>query len=159
VRCFGLYRLGRLRNSEITPPTSACCAFSSASLLRRRTSERINFHGGIHNRRAEDDKAYTPIARSDGRYRAAPLYYGMLMFAHAAPGALIPARFTSETSGLKAFAVRARDETLRVCLINQNVTGDERVATGAKVYCRVHVAAGRTSHRCHRRGNAWRCKR
>jgi hypothetical protein len=88
----------------------------------------INFHGGIHNRHASDDKAYTPIARSGDRYRAMPLYYGMLMFAQAAPGALIPAQFVSDTSGLKAFAVRAPDEMLRVCLINQDITRDERVA-------------------------------
>ena len=114
----------------------------------------INFHGGIHSPRASDDKAYTPIARMGNRYRAATLYYGMLMFAQAAPGSLIPAQLAPDTSGLKAFAVRAPDETLCVC-INQNITRDERVAIefGAKFYCRVRVAAGRTSHRCHRRGD------
>ena len=88
----------------------------------------VNFHGGVHNRRASDDKAYTPIARSGDRYRAMPLYYSMLMFAQAARGTLVPARLASDTSGLKAFAVRAPEGTLRVCLINQNVARDERVA-------------------------------
>ena len=88
----------------------------------------VNFHGGVHNRRASDDKAYTPIARSGDRYRATPLYYGMLMFAQAARGALVPAHLAPGTSGLKAFAVRAPEGTLRVCLINQNITHDERVA-------------------------------
>ena len=87
----------------------------------------VNFHG-VHNHRASDDKAYTPIARSGDRYRATPLYYSMLMFAQAARGALVPARLAPDTSGLKAFAVRAPEGTLRVCLINQNITGDERVA-------------------------------
>jgi hypothetical protein len=87
----------------------------------------VNFHGGVNNHRASDDKAYTPIARS-GRYRAMPLYYGMLMFAQAARGALIPAHLGPDTSGLKPFAVRAPEGTLRVCLINQNITRDERVA-------------------------------
>jgi hypothetical protein len=87
----------------------------------------VNFHGGVHNRRASDDKAYTPIARSGDRYRATPLYYSMLMFAQAARGALVPARLAG-TSGLKAFAVRAPEGTLRLCLINQNITRDERVA-------------------------------
>src|SRR5262245_6527149 len=42
----------------------------------------VNFHAGVHNRRPADDKAYTPIARGEaGRYRARPLYDGMLMFA------------------------------------------------------------------------------
>jgi Glycosyl hydrolase family 79 C-terminal beta domain len=84
--------------------------------------------GGIHNRRASDDKAYTPIGRSCDRYHAKPLYYGMLMFAQAARGALVPAHLAPDTSGLKAFAVRAPEGTLRVCLINQNITRDERVA-------------------------------
>jgi hypothetical protein len=88
----------------------------------------INFHGGVHNRRASEDKAYSPIARSGDRYRAMPLYYGMLMFALAARGALVPAHLAPETSGLKAFAVRAPEGTLRICLINQNITRDERVA-------------------------------
>ena len=87
----------------------------------------INFHGGVHNRRASEDKAYAPIARSGDRYRATPLYYGMLMFALAARGALVPAHLAPETSGLKAFAVRAPEGTLRICVINQNIT-DERVA-------------------------------
>jgi hypothetical protein len=88
----------------------------------------VNFHGGDHNRRASDDKAYTPIARSGDRYRATPLYYSMLMFAQAARGALVPAHLAPGTSGLKAFAVRAPGGTLRVCLINQNITHDERLA-------------------------------
>jgi hypothetical protein len=88
----------------------------------------VNFHGGVHNRRASDDKAYTPIARSGDRYRAMPLYYSMLMFAQAARGTLVPARLASDTSGLKTFALRAPEGTLRVCLINQNVARDERVA-------------------------------
>ena len=88
----------------------------------------INFHGGVHNRRESDDKAYTPIARSGNRYRAMPLYYGMLMFARAAQGVLVPAYLAPDTSGVKAFAVRAPEGMLRVCLINQNVARHERVA-------------------------------
>ena len=88
----------------------------------------VNLHGGVHNHRASDDKAYTPIARGGYRYRARPLYYGMLMFAQAARGALVPAHLAPDTSGLKAFAVRAPEGTLRVCLVNQNITLDERLA-------------------------------
>ena len=75
-----------------------------------------------------DDKAYTPIARSSDRYRATPLYYSMLMFAQVARGAVVPTQLAPDTSGLKAFAVRAPEGTLRVCLINQNITHDERLA-------------------------------
>jgi hypothetical protein len=88
----------------------------------------VNFHGGVHNRRAGDDKAYTPIARSaSGGYRAQPLYYGILMFAQAARGALVPARLASESSDLKAFAVRTPEGTLRVCLINKDFRRGVRV--------------------------------
>jgi len=74
----------------------------------------INFHTGARN-------PYTPIVRSaDGRHRAAPLYYGMLAFARAARGSLVPARVASGLSDLKAFAVRAPEGTLRVCLINKD---------------------------------------
>jgi hypothetical protein len=40
----------------------------------------------------------------------------------------IPAHLAPGTSGLKAFAVRAPEGTLRVCLINQNIALDERLA-------------------------------
>jgi hypothetical protein len=89
----------------------------------------INFHAGVHNYRASDDKAYTPIARSvSGRHRAAPLYYGMLMFAQASRGALVPARLASHSNDLKAFAVRAREGTLRVCVINKDFRRGARVS-------------------------------
>jgi hypothetical protein len=88
----------------------------------------VNFHGGVHNVRAEVDKAYTPIARGpSGRYRARPLYYGMLMFVQAARGALVPACLAPDGSGLKAFAVRAPDGSLRICLINKNPGRGARV--------------------------------
>ena len=81
----------------------------------------VNFHTGVHNLRAGDDKAYTPIARSPGgRHRAQPLYYGMLMFAKAARGALVPASLASVGGGLRAFAVRVPDGSLRLCLINKD---------------------------------------
>ena len=41
----------------------------------------------------------------------------------AARGTLVPVRLASDTSGLKA-----PEGTLRVCLINQNITHDERLA-------------------------------
>src|SRR5262245_22073545 len=95
----------------------------------------VNFHAGVHNRRQADDKAYTPIARGDaGRYHARPLYHGMLMFERAARGALIPVRLATDMRALAAFAVRALDGNLRVCLINKNF------ARGANV----RIDAGRS---------------
>jgi hypothetical protein len=88
----------------------------------------VNFHAGVHNRRSDADKAYTPIARDiGGRLRAQPLYYGMLMFAQGARGALVPVQLASETSELKAFAVRAGDGSLQVCLINKDMARRVRV--------------------------------
>lgn len=101
----------------------------------------INFHAGDHNLRPGLNKAYTPIARGgDGHLRAAPLYYAMLMFAQAAHGSLVPARVDQGPGELKAFAVRAPDGSLRVCLINAHSGRAVRVAvdpgrrfTGASV--------------------------
>ncbi len=88
----------------------------------------VNFHAGAHNVRPGDDKAYTPIARSaSGHHRGASLYYGILTFAQAARGALVPARLASGSSDLKAFAVRAPEGTLRVCLINKDFRRGRRV--------------------------------
>jgi hypothetical protein len=92
----------------------------------------VNFHAGVNNRRPADDKAYTPIVRGEaGRYRARPLYYAMLMFAQAARGALVPARLASDTHALAAFAVRALDGSLRVCLINKDFVRGARVRIDA----------------------------
>lgn len=88
----------------------------------------INFHAGVNNHRPADDKAYSPIARaSGGRYRAMPLYYGMLAFAAAAKGVLVQARLEPSCPNLSAFGVRADDGSLRLCLINKNVGRGERV--------------------------------
>jgi len=89
----------------------------------------INFHAGDHNLKPGHNKAYSPIAREpDGRLRAAPLYYAMLMFAQAARGSLVPVRLEDAPSELSAFAVRAADESLRVCLINKQTHAASRAA-------------------------------
>jgi glycosyl hydrolase family 79 len=90
----------------------------------------INFHGGDHNLRPDRNKAYSPIIRGPGGgLRAAPLYYGMLMFAQLGRGSLVPVRLDASPSGLSAFAVRAPDAGLRVCLINK----DSRNAVRASI--------------------------
>jgi hypothetical protein len=80
----------------------------------------VNFHAGVHNGRPGEDKAYTPIARAGDSYSARPLYYGMLMFAQAARGALVPAELAPQAPDLRAFAVRGPDAGLRICIINKN---------------------------------------
>jgi hypothetical protein len=96
----------------------------------------VNFHAGDHNLRPGRNKAYTPIARApDGRLRAAPLYYGMLMFAQIGHGSLVPARIDAGPAGLSAYAARAPDGGLRVCLINKEPNGSirARIAPGRRV--------------------------
>ncbi|MGA2127395.1 MAG: glycosyl hydrolase family 79 C-terminal domain-containing protein [Xanthobacteraceae bacterium] len=92
----------------------------------------VNFHGGEHNFRPGRDKAYTPIAAgADGRRRATPLYYAMLTFGQAARGTLVPARLEPGLDALAAFAVRATDGNLRICLINRDASRAARVTIAA----------------------------
>ena len=84
----------------------------------------VNFHAGDHNLQPGRNKAYTPIARTPaGRLRAAPLYYGMLMFAQLGRSSLVPTQVEAGPAGLSAYAVRAADGGLRVCLINKESHG------------------------------------
>src|SRR5262249_18304677 len=71
----------------------------------------------------------------DGRLRAAPLYYGMLMFAQAGRGSLVPARVDAGPSGLSAFALRGDNGNMRVCLVNKETHGiiHARVASGLRL--------------------------
>ncbi len=64
------------------------------------------------------------VSRSSGRWRAAvaPEYYGLLMFARAAPPGSRLLRVTPGSSGggaVKVWATRATDGTIRVVLINK----------------------------------------
>ncbi len=77
----------------------------------------INFHAG-------PDKVYTPI-RGGPPHGAQPLYYGMLLFAQAAHGVLVPSALRSPRE-LAGFAARGDDGTLRICLINKGAE-DARV--------------------------------
>lgn len=81
----------------------------------------VNFHAGDH-------KFYSPIGLGVGeRRRALPLYYGMLMFSEASRGALLPTRVASPAADITAYAVRANDGALRVCLINKALARPVRV--------------------------------
>jgi len=75
----------------------------------------VNFHGG-------DDKVYTPIGVGDGgQHRAMPLYYGLLMFARASRGVLVPSRMQGGEGSLAAYACRVSNGALRTCLINKDL--------------------------------------
>jgi hypothetical protein len=64
------------------------------------------------------------ISRVNGRWRAAiaPEYYGLLMFAQAAPIGSRLLRLSGATAGLlKSWGTRAPDGTIRIILINKDV--------------------------------------
>jgi hypothetical protein len=86
----------------------------------------VNFHTG-------DVKAYTPIGPGpDGQHMARPLYYGMLMFKEAGRSAvLVPVRLMAEGLNMAAYATRAADGTLKVCLINKDLKRSARVGIEA----------------------------
>src|SRR4029077_20632719 len=87
----------------------------------------VNSNAADHNRRPGRNKAYTPIARApDGRLRAAPLYYGMLMFAQIGRGSPVRARIVRGPAGLSTYAARPPEGCLRVCLINKEPNGSLR---------------------------------
>jgi hypothetical protein len=87
--------------------------------------EGINFHTG-------DAKPTLIGPGLDGRQVARPLYYGMLMFKEAARGAaLLPARLVAPGLNMAAYATRAADGTLKVCLINKDLERGARVGIGA----------------------------
>lgn len=82
----------------------------------------LNLHTG-------DAKAYTPIGLGgEGRHAARPLYYGMLMFNEATRRTLLlPARLAASDLNMTAYATRAGDGELRVCLINKEFEKAARV--------------------------------
>jgi hypothetical protein len=82
----------------------------------------LNFHTG-------DAKAYTPIApKADGSHGARPLYYAMLMFREAVRDAvLLSTRVSAADVNLAAFAARASDGALNICLINKALDDAVRV--------------------------------
>ncbi|MGI9184919.1 MAG: glycosyl hydrolase family 79 C-terminal domain-containing protein [Solirubrobacteraceae bacterium] len=68
------------------------------------------------------------FSRGHWRIRVHPEYYGLIMFAQAAPAGarLLPISGTA-TVGVKTWATRASDGTLRVTLINKHVRRGETV--------------------------------
>jgi hypothetical protein len=75
-----------------------------------------NFHGGTRG-------AYTPLAQDDDTpaMTPRPLYYGLLLFAQAAQGHLVPAHLTNAPVGLTAYAARDGD-SLNVTVINTDAS-------------------------------------
>jgi hypothetical protein len=71
---------------------------------------------------------YQPFSftHSHGRWRAhvEPMYYGMLMFARAAPtGSRLLRTYPASSQALRIWATRASSGTVRVAVINDSPTG------------------------------------
>ena len=85
----------------------------------------VNFHTG-------DVKAYTPIGPGpDGQHMARPLYYSMLMLKEVRGASMLPARIVEPGLNMAAYATRAADDTLKVCLINKDLERGARVGIEA----------------------------
>jgi hypothetical protein len=75
---------------------------------------------------------YLPVCGSRGSYTARPLYYAMLFFHHAARGRLVPVDVAAGGVNVAAHAALADDGTLRVALVNKDLTRpfQARIAPG-----------------------------
>jgi hypothetical protein len=85
----------------------------------------------IHTYPGYADQLFT-VKRVNSRWQAvvAPEYYGLLMFAQAAPAGsqLLQVSGASSTNGLRAWATQARDGRIRVVLINYDVAHPKTLA-------------------------------
>ena len=77
------------------------------------------------------------FTRQHGQWRGfvAPEYYGLLMFAQAAPAGARLLNVSGESGAVKAWATRAPDGTVRVVLINEDTAGSHAIT--------VHFAGAR----------------
>jgi uncharacterized protein (TIGR03437 family) len=89
--------------------------------LAGRNAAGVNFHGGGSGN-------YTPIAVSGSQVTPRPLYYALLMFRAAARGRLVPLDVTANGVNLRAYGVMDDDGTLRVTVINKDLTQDAAVS-------------------------------
>lgn len=73
--------------------------------------------------------SYSPIADDEhGRYRAAPEFYGMLLFCEAAKGEVLPVTWDPGTANATVYAFRAHDSERRVLIINKDARATVRAA-------------------------------
>jgi uncharacterized protein (TIGR03437 family) len=103
--------------------------------LAGRGAAGVNFHGG-------GGGTYTPIANSGGQTTARPLYYALLLFRAAARGRLVPLDITTNGVNLTAYGALDTDGTLRVLVINKDLTQDAAVTIAPDiVYAPAFLAA------------------
>lgn len=90
--------------------------------LASRGAAGVNLHAGPMPK-----FKYTPVASTGSQFNAQPLYYGMLLFHVAAQGRLVPLEVNAPGVNLTAYAVLDDGGTLRVTVINKDVTHDANV--------------------------------
>ena len=89
--------------------------------LAGRNSAGVNFHGG-------GTGTYTPIAVTATQATARPLYYALLLFRAAARGRVVPVTVTANGVNLTAYGALDDDGTLRVTVIDKDMTQDAAVS-------------------------------
>jgi uncharacterized protein (TIGR03437 family) len=89
--------------------------------LAGRNSAGVNFHGG-------GTGTYTPIAVTTTQATARPLYYSLLLFRAAARGRVVPVTVSTTSVNLTAYGALDDDGTLRVTVINKDMTQDAAVS-------------------------------
>jgi len=89
--------------------------------LAGRNAAGVNFHGGGAGN-------YTPIAVSGSQVTARPLYYALLMFRAAARGRIVPLNVSANGVNLTAYGALDDDGTLRLAVINKDITHDAAVS-------------------------------
>ena len=82
----------------------------------------VNYHGGGNG-------WYTPIAGSGSSgFTARPLCYAMLMFEQAQPQQMLSVEMPSKDPLQKAYAMRSRDGSTRLALINKNASQSQDIS-------------------------------
>jgi uncharacterized protein (TIGR03437 family) len=89
--------------------------------LAGRNAAGVNFHGG-------GTGTYTPIAVTTTQATARPLYYALLLFRAAARGRVVPVTVSTTSVNLTAYGALDDDGTLRVTVINKDMTQDAAVS-------------------------------
>jgi hypothetical protein len=89
--------------------------------LAGRNAAGVNFHGG-------GTGTYTPIAVTATQATARPLYYALLLFRAAARGRVVPVTVSTNGVNLTAYGALDDDGTLRVTVINKDMTQDAAVS-------------------------------
>ena len=118
---------------------SALWGAEAMYLLAAAGASGVNFHGGGYG-------VYSPIVgtRVTG-FSARPLYYGMLMFAAAGPGRLVPAEMEGKAPSVSVYGLKSADGSMKAALFNKSESSDAIVTldpgTGAQIARLSHLTA------------------